>query len=354
MLFIASMGLVAACSGEPQLVSTLDDASQSDAGTDTSPGDTSSDTSDDDTGEDSGPTDECIQTTPQQAADFATAYATAICERAFECGTNPDVVTFMTFGGWETVDDCVTMTLAGGITPGQAEQAATEGSLALDSCNSQPCLDGISDIECLAVHRAFPRFRLDHPVSECPAAFRGQVDSGEDCTATAQCAGESVCGRSDSNTDCTGTCQDAGQAGSQCGDIVCDYDQYCETENDICVTKNSAGENCTQNFECPINSRCEGGTCSQGVSGLDVGDQCDFRTKLCSPGLGCLEGTCQELVEPGQTCPLFGCAGDNFCSASTETCEAFKTEGESCSQSQECLSLNCAGGQCAPYDSLCP
>jgi hypothetical protein len=347
LIVVTSMGLIAACSGEPQLVSTIGDAG--DVGT---TDDTVEDTSQPDG--DSGPADECIQTTPQQAADFAADYATAVCERAFECANNPEVAVNLAFGGWETVSDCVTMAQAGLTTPGQARQAASENTLALNSCNSQPCLDSIPNLDCLAVHRALSNNPVERPTSECKNAYAGMLEQGEPCTTAAQCAGSSVCARDDSSTSCTGTCQDAGQATAQCGDIVCRYDQYCDTENDICVSKKQNGESCTNNFECQVDARCEQGSCQQATSGLDVGANCNFSTELCRAGIGCLDGTCEELKAPGEECPLYGCRGDNTCSTDTETCVPFKEAGESCSNPQDCKSLNCAGGTCAPYDSLCP
>ena len=180
------------------------------------------------------------------------------------------------------------------------------------------------------------------------------ISEGGDCTLAAQCAGQSVCAREDSSTTCTGTCQDGGQATAQCGDIVCRYDQYCQTDNDLCVSKKDAGEDCSEDFECQLDARCEGGSCQQASSGLDVGAQCNFSTDLCRAGLACIDGNCEQQPAEGEQCPLYGCKGDFYCSQDSETCEPVKSAGESCTVPQECKSLNCAGGQCAPFDGLCP
>lgn len=368
LLIIAALGLLAGC-GEQTLTRTSgqDAAGQSDgggggldAGTDASGGDDtgpSNDAGGDDTGpsDDAGPVDPCLDTTPQQASDFADSFTTGLCERLLSCESNPQVAEIVNFAGWSSVQNCVRLLHAGVISPGRAREAAEEGSLTLNSCKASECLQDLPTLSCDGAHRTLTEARYG-AVSSCYEAFAGTRPTGSSCSVDGQCEGEAVCSRETNSASCTGTCTDAGQAGSgQCGDIVCAADQYCQTDNNICITRKGPGEPCENEYECAIDAYCDlvGGSCKAISTGLGTGESCNLQTKLCSFDYACIGDTCSEFLGEGESCQFIGCDGNFFCGASGQ-CEPRKTAGASCGGDQECASLICAGGTCADAGTLCP
>jgi hypothetical protein len=358
MLIFALVAL-AGCSDQ-QLTSSLDkdstvtepdtstpDSGPPDVGPDTTPAE---DTKPPDPDTD----DTCLQTTPQQASEFADDFSTALCEKLLSCENNSSIAEFVTFGGWSSVDACAREVQAGLISPGQAQKAAEQGSLTLNSCEASDCLQQIPNLDCLGVHRALLEARYDEMAS-CYGAWQGARAAGSPCTVDAQCQGDRVCTPGFGSTSCTGSCNDPGQSGSgQCGDIVCRHDQYCSFDNDVCMSRGAIGDDCEQNFECTLDAYCDDtGKCVAIDTGRGLGETCNDFDELCSFDFACIDGECSDFVGEGDSCSFVGCDAGLFCNQNSQ-CEALRGDFASCENDGQCLSFRCADGECTPVDDLCP
>jgi hypothetical protein len=361
-LMVCALALASGCGGDSNLTSSLgsdadqvdDDANNNsnnngggdagfDVGTDTDPGGEDADT---------GTPDPCLQTTAQEAAAFADDYATGLCERLLTCGQNPKVAEFVSFGGWSTVAQCAQSVRAGTISGGQASQAASAGSLTLNSCKASECRQLLPNLDCLEIHRALTEARYTE-IAACQDAWAGDLPDGASCTVDAQCEGAQVCARQDGSASCTGRCTDAGQTGSgQCGDITCAADQYCQTDNNICMTRQAPGAACQEDYECRLDAYCDGTTCVAVSTGRTDGQSCNGQDTVCGLDFACLNNQCTAFLGAGESCQFFGCEGDLFCNQDGQ-CEARRSGDASCDSDQQCESLRCAGGSCAALDGLC-
>ncbi|MFW5966020.1 MAG: hypothetical protein ACOCV2_00825 [Persicimonas sp.] len=353
VLLLACVGLVAC--GEQRITTPGgpdggDDNNSPDAGSPDTRGDGGSDTDSETDGGDPFD-DECLQTDADDARDFVDDYSTSLCERMLECEENSKVAEFVSIGGWDSVETCAHDVQSETLTGEQAAQAVEDDAVRLDSCNAPDCLDGIDDLDCLAVDRLLTEARFAE-LTSCPDAWYGVRDTGEACSVDAQCAGEAVCERDDEA--CLGECAEVDSAGSgQCGDIVCRADQYCSTDNNVCQTRRDPGSSCEADHECVRDARCETNECVEIDTGLGSGTACNLDDRLCSFDLVCRQGECGSMPEDGESCPEYGCAGDAYCDDGG-TCASRKGAGESCSSDAECSSLRCVDDSCADRDALCP
>ncbi|MFW6057562.1 MAG: hypothetical protein ACOC9W_01790 [Persicimonas sp.] len=360
IMALTAFGLSSAGCGDGSLTSSIGQEADAgnnsavDAEPDTSPDTGQPDVGEPDTGEpDTGEPDPCLDTTPQEAATFAGDYVTALCDKLMACGENPKVARAVTFGGWSSLEQCKQSVRAGTISAGRAEQAANQGSLTLNSCKSSDCLQSISNLDCMSAHLAIERARLDD-ISSCYDAWEGTRAADESCTVDAQCEGAQVCSRDQDADSCTGICVDAGQAGSgQCDDAVCDFDQYCQVDNQICVTRKGADESCEEDYQCSLDTRCDDGTCTAISTGLSAGQACNNDDQVCSLDLGCIGEECSAFLTEGQSCQFYGCEGDMYCHVETTECTKRLGAGEPCAADEQCQSRVCAGDTCTDVDSLC-
>lgn len=364
-LFVAAT-VFSACGGDnSKIVSNQDTGSTNNNNPDTGDNDPDTgapDTDDTDTDAgvpdtsdpDTGPDDPCLETTPAEAATFADNYAQTVCERVFECNQNPQLALYVSFRDWTSIENCKADVLAGGISTGQAQAAAENGTLTLNSCDAETCLPSLATASCGGLFRILDENYVDE-FAECYSAWTGSVAENASCTVDAQCEGRQVCSRDDAPNSCTGVCVDAGLSGSgQCGDNTCRADQYCSGENDICMTRPDTGESCDETTPCRANAICEGGTCAEIDFALTEGEACNVNNNLCDFDLVCRGNVCSEAVGVGETCnSIIDCQGGLYCSEDKE-CVAFTTAGEACTESAECRSNRCVDGSCTDSESLCP
>lgn len=301
----------------------------------------------------SGPTDPCLDGTPEQAGEFAQDFAAALCERIFACTDNPQLATLVTFGGWSSLSDCVQGIASLKISRGQAEQAVRGGTLRLNTCETDACLGSLQNAQCSALHRIFTENRAVG-FDACYDAWHGTLGADRPCTVDAQCAGHQVCTRATDAASCQGKCVDAGAPGEgACGTNVCRGDQYCSAANQICMTRPALGEACTTDEKvCNIDAECINGVCEAIQTNLPAGELCNIQNKLCSFDLICL-GECATPLPEGAQCQYFGCEADFFCSDSGE-CTRRGGAGDTCQSDAQCLSNRCAGGVCTDLNDLCP
>lgn len=312
------------------------------------------DTTDPDPDGDNGdPDDPCLQTTPEDAAVFADEYAETLCERIFQCDQNPALALYITLRDWTDIPNCKADLLAGGISVGQAEAAAQNGTLTLNSCEVETCLPSLSTASCDGLDLILEE-NFVQEIASCYTAWDGALAEGADCSVDAQCAGHQICDREDTPNSCTGICVDAGLSGSgQCGDKTCRPDQYCSGENDICMTRPDIGESCDAMKVCRANATCQGGTCVEVESRVQSGEACNFSDKLCDFELICLDGTCTDAAGLNEACSFMGCEGGLYCSADG-ICLELGGPSASCTDDAECRSGRCVSGSCTDVDSLCP
>jgi hypothetical protein len=367
LIFAGALAL-SACGDNSQIIASRDSGSEQDDENDEENEDAGSTPDadeqpdagfDDASNPDTGPTDPCLQTTPAEAAEFATQYAAALCERVFSCEQNPRLAQFVTLGGWTSVEKCTDAVLAGTISAGQAEQAAAEGTLTLDSCAATICLEGVAKLDCTGLHRVFTE-NYTGQITSCYDAWVGDISRDQACSVDAQCEGDQICFRDPNAPTCQGTCVDAGVSGSgSCGDITCRADQYCTVENNICMTRPAIGDACNESEDaapaeripCRTNATCEGGICVAIEADLPADSTCDLQKALCSFDLVCL-GTCTAAGAEGDSCNFAGCEAGLYCS-DQGVCEARGAAGASCTSDDQCLSLRCAGGSCTDVNALC-
>lgn len=303
----------------------------------------------DDTSE---PTDPCLETTPAEAAAFADEYAETLCERIFQCDQNPKLALYVTMRDWTDIPYCKADLLAGGISVAQAQAAAENASLTLNSCEAEACLPSLATADCDGLERILEENYVEE-ISSCYSAWNGALPEAADCTVDAQCAGHQICEREANGDSCTGVCVDAGPVGSgQCGDNICRPDQYCSGDNDICMTRPDAGEACDSTKVCRTNATCQNGTCVAVTSRLQEGEACNLSDKLCDFELICLSGTCTNAAGLDEACNFMGCQNGLYCSAGS-VCKELGGAGASCSQDAECRTNRCVSGSCTDVDSLC-
>lgn len=304
-----------------------------------------------DTGE--NPDDPCLETTAEQAADFATNYARALCQKMWSCDSNATIAMFASLGGWTDEESCVNSVLAANMTAAQARAAVNNGSMKLNSCAATACLEEIEELNCYDAETPMRENYVPF-IDSCYQALAGNLSTGQPCTINGQCGTGEFCQPDDEQDVCGGSCADVGLYGSgQCGDIICRGDQYCVPDNDVCVSRHADGESCEEDYHCKYNSECVDGQCAPIVSGLGEGSTCDLSTALCEFGLICVGGTCQKPASTGETCAFFGCSPDLYCNSEGK-CVAKGGADASCTDGSQCLSTHCVAGKCTDLDALCP
>ncbi|MGV3620664.1 MAG: hypothetical protein ACO1OB_07595 [Archangium sp.] len=168
-------------------------------------------------------------------------------------------------------------------------------------------------------------------------------------------------------------------AGTDPNDRECVSTAFCEETSKICTAKKGAGERCTSYFECSGVLQCNAGSCGQltsvneacddsslcksdlrcGDAGVcltrgGVGAPCAIETDECTIQLFCDNGSCAPYRGVDAPCTLTGgecgLANGQYCTATFDSdggvCAKVKAPGETCSDSFECMTGLCAGGQC--------
>ncbi len=232
----------------------------------------------------------------------------------------------------------------------------------------------------------------------CREAFEGEVALGSPCTYHEMCQGEAYCASNDAVNECPGTCTSRKEAGEPCLDgvecapgLTCTYDAttgdsvcqqmtihppaeegaecgetggnawtgcadglFCDAD-EVCRAFLPAGAPCSSTDTCVEGMVCvpkdEGSVCAEAIVQNAVGDSCDDVTRACNPiyNLRCVSGSCEAIGDGsiGSPCSagqvrFLTCAGDSYCSSATQTCEASRPDGESCSRGSECSSGVCS------------
>lgn len=90
------------------------------------------------------------------------------------------------------------------------------------------------------------------------------------------------------------------------------------------------------------------------IGQVEIGGACDHdfqcATGACSGGADHATGQCEEIPAIGAACPTGDCGPGAFCdrTGATPVCVAIASEGERCTTSLGCSTLNCSTGVCGP------
>ena len=163
----------------------------------------------------------------------------------------------------------------------ELNQAAYEACLAAFEDTSTPC--------------------SEEPPEDCQNVLEGQLEEGEVCANTAECAGDSSCWGSDENT--CGECTPRAAGGESCEEANCTNGFECDFSGatPVCVAEEEpvtadAGDTCNPEADDPC-----GSVTYTGLFCLDEDDS----------GMG--ECTALEIIELGGACFRFGLDDPRYC-----------------------------------------
>jgi hypothetical protein len=214
-------------------------------------------------------------------------YATAVCTALQNCVGS---AAFSLFLGGNDCVDLTTQRLENG-TFALMQQKITAGTIKYDGNKAQACFDALGSLTCDGL------LQRDQPA--CLAALDGTVALGGDCDINEECAGSALC-QSTTGT-CPGKCMALLTAGTACSaDGDCASGLQCSSETSLCVKPALVGENC------------------------------EYGSPPCSPGLLCL-GKDDTAKTPG-TCRN---AADAFSAAAGTACDP--SAGTLCGAGASCV-----------------
>lgn len=400
-LFVAT-----ACSGEKQLISTLDNV---DATNDTSTPDTRVDTGGPfDAAQDANDTGSGVENGPY-GVDFCLQAARALCDRLYDCGGSADLVrtNFEEEFGFENKFDCrLTLSRNMGEYCQPAAIGAQKGRATYKPAAADACLGQLETASCDVVTEGLPRLTTKNMFepSFCDDIVVAKQQGGESCLAHSDCAGQDAyCSGSTyvNGSAVNGTCSTRGQVGMSCTtpqdcadgldcdidgicselpgedescDFVCQSGLVCNRLLNQCKPLGAVSDPCDRDSDCqtdlacadddtcqaaPANGESCSGRCAQGL-------KCDFSDRTCKPlpaqgescstdcaaGLTCADDfTCQPIANEGDSCAAADCVDGLFCDAAT-TCSAPALVGESC-QIGDCIwYATCPSGTCEVAPTL--
>ncbi|KAK5578435.1 hypothetical protein RB653_008106 [Dictyostelium firmibasis] len=138
--------------------------------------------------------------------------------------------------------------------------------------------------------------------------------------------------------------------------VLCESGTFCADESNLCTSYIKEGEKCDKD----LNYCIPGKRCLEDVNGIyrcidysfsNVGDQCTLDSDCSTNELSCIKGVC-KLKESNDCRNNDGnCKYNEYCKCSSTDascyCTPIKTEGESCSYTDECLGgLFCISSIC--------
>lgn len=319
-------------------------------------------------------------------------YLDFMCQKLISCNTEGFAVML------GTVDNCRTfIEMEGDNMFAKTVDAINAGDVLYDAEAAATCLNAMEAGSCQDMV-------ADRQYDVCQSVFIGTVADGGACEIDEECL-SGAC-ELDYET-CMGTCATVVAAGGACeawetycekgttcydgicqaytaplgsGDSCdpdaendwCDWDFYCNYDSSTCMARGGAGDACDGDDECEHGLSCdygdgENGVCAE-VAVLDAGDECEPEgSSMCNyfEGYACqitvvnpqteeFEGTCQPMVQLGDTCwdaeamTMTACDifEDIFCDMSEgyltdAVCVSKKAAGADCEESNECLSDYC-------------
>jgi hypothetical protein len=163
---------------------------------------------------------------------------------------------------------------------------------------------------------------------ECQGLFTGHLALGEECRSSLECSGRLLCAGT-GPTD-LGRCSPSGEKGATCSTAVDALAVYTRQDVDRshpqclglcrrhqCEAALPAGTLCETSQQCPMDQRCAGGRCAEGLAA--VGQACSGGD--CAMGLRCLQGKCFLPLGTGVDCSSdFECRGGCLAAGGARRC----------------------------------
>jgi hypothetical protein len=221
-------------------------------------------------------------------------YAEAICT-AYENCLGP---IFSLFLNGANCTELTTKRLQNGTLP-LTQQKIEAGTVRYDGNKAQACLDAVAKLSCDGL--------LKRHQAECLAALDGLVAQGGACDLNEECTGSAICQASAGM--CPGKCVALLSAGQGCSaDSDCDDGLQCSSETKLCVKPAAAGDNCEYGSPpCGPGLLCLGKDDQKKTSGMcrgaadafsaAQGDACDpVAGILCTSGLSCVADSYNVLT----------------------------------------------------------
>lgn len=290
-----------------------------------------------------------------QGADLAgQVLLDAVCDVTWACYDNSPAIaeeTQQSFGRFDSVQECRDKAhpMLGTEPFGQAVAAALEaGRMELDPSMAQECRRAYRARVC---ETDFETAARQLP-GECETFFGGRLERDDPCVVSVACGPSLACNHTIETDGCHGECTPPDQL-DQCGDEVCDDDQFCKF--DVDQQEGPPGYRCLELVE-------EGGECASHGA--------------CQPGLACIYGRCREFTvgARGDDCTAgrhgSHCEPGLVCSPEPDsrirtvaTCSPVGTDGDRCYAQIQADSTGCAHdhycetdddrfGNCAPRSGL--
>jgi hypothetical protein len=179
---------------------------------------------------------------------------------------------------------------------------------------------------------------------QCPGVCEDRKAEGIQCTHPQQCANGLTCVQ--------GTCSARGTTGTDCFmDETCAADLRCL--DFTCQPMLNDGQSCAFDLQCKAEARCFNNTCQPivGLNGPCTEAIAPNMPTVCGQGYWCNSDTCAAWPTVGQSCTDSpGCTG-GYCdlSGNEPTCAAYLATGDTCTSKFQCASELASFDKCVAW-----
>lgn len=263
--------------------------------------------------------------------DYFDAELDADCERRARCGE------------WTSKEECILwMGSAPNFRELELRASVAAGRVTYSPGRAEACVEHLRTASCDWTSE--DRRTTNH---DCEATFRGHLAAGDTCYSEEDCRGDCAAPPNCSDTSCPATCYEVeplSDIGGPCGFDDCVDGAVCD--GGICVALAPAGAPCSQPLGCDYGFVCIDGTCQDTANRgescennwceNDTGDRCDETSSTCVARRG-VGGLCRWNID---------CMYPLMCGPSL-VCVAPPVLGEPCLDGSCGLGLYCDAGTCA-------
>ena len=202
----------------------------------------------DSTGEDGDGEGASLSIDPE-VRDSNRAIFEAQCEMIFRCCTEEERTSELDIDAGSGEEQCIQN--PGGLSInlwlGILSEAVAEGRIAIDPPLVQLCVDAYRAQSCNQWKHVEAADALELP--GCSEMIVPLLQEGEDCAQNYECTTR-FCYQAMNSDREEGTCTARGQAGSNCSQIPCGTNFYCDTFTERCAEKGRVGDSCNNNEQC--------------------------------------------------------------------------------------------------------
>jgi hypothetical protein len=286
---------------------------------------------------------------PLDAKHFLTRWAEASCRFGVECSRPPSML---------TQEECQKQALS------NLEARIAQGGVKFDPRAASACVALIDKAKSCGD-------LLDIIAGNgcAPLTFKAELQAGETCSNGLQCVAGTECTGGD---QCPHTCEvdteyrtpqpgegDACDSPYQCvAPLFCDYlSDTCKSYGELYLT-GKEGESCNESYvpTCEPGLYCSFNAPKTCTRRIPLGADCPLGAGICVEGSFCVEWdddlpgldnwTCAELQPLGAYC-----REDEWCQSGhcvNNVCAGERLNGDSCDSDDNCRTLYCEKGKCAP------